>query len=473
MGDTLEIFGKEYTNVAGFKAKDSSGNTLTYTRGGGGSGVDIPIFTLTWDSNFETILSVTCNKTYAQCKSMYESSETPTVVAIASTYSGDELYQESLALNGVMGGTTIRGDFLDYTCSYSGTPQYDIWFFEDGTITAIQPSNRAHTLNVTTNGTYTPEYGDYVWNEVVVNVPSGSSNLQVKTNITPSTSSQTITADSGYDGLSSVQINAMPSGTAGTPTATKGTVSNHAITVTPSVTNTTGYITGGTKTGTAVIVSASELVSGSETKTANSTYDVTNLAELVVNVPTGTARSSSDLTVSGATVTVPAGLYSSQATKSVASGSATTPTTTITANPTISINSSGLITASVSGSQSVTPSVSAGYVSSGTAGTVSVSGSKTSQLTTKAAATYYPSTTEQTISASQYLTGTQTIKAVTVSGLSAANIASGVTVNIGDSADADRIMSVTGTLAFQTIYSGSSTPSSSMGSNGDIYIKTS
>ena len=76
-------------------------------------------------------------------------------------------------------------------------------------------------------------------------------------------------------------------GTEGTPTATKGTVSSHSVTVTPSVTNAAGYITGGTKTGTAVTVSASELVSGSETKTSNGTYDVTNLAELVVNVSGG------------------------------------------------------------------------------------------------------------------------------------------------------------------------------------------
>ena len=82
----------------------------------------------------------------------------------------------------------------------------------------------------------------------------------------------------------------VPTGTAGTPTATKGTVSNHSVTVTPSVTNTTGYITGSTKTGTAVTVSASELVSGSETKTANGTYDVTNLASLVVNVSGGASN---------------------------------------------------------------------------------------------------------------------------------------------------------------------------------------
>lgn len=81
--------------------------------------------------------------------------------------------------------------------------------------------------------------------------------------------------------------------TAGTPTATKGSVSNHSVSVTPSVTNTTGYITGGTKSGTAVTVSASELVSGSETKTANGTYNVTNLASVTVAIPIVTYHTSS------------------------------------------------------------------------------------------------------------------------------------------------------------------------------------
>ena len=156
-------------------------------------------------------------------------------------------------------------------------------------------------------------------------------------------------------------------------------------------------------------------------------------------------KSASDVTVSGATTTIPAGVYSSQVQKTVSSGSAATPATTITANPTISVSSGGLITASVSGSQSVTPTVSAGYVSSGTAGTVSVNGSNTSQLTTQAAQTIHPSATDQTIASQRFLTGTQTVKGVLLTNLSAGNIKKDVVIKVGDSTDDDCVTSVTGT----------------------------
>lgn len=95
----------------------------------------------------------------------------------------------------------------------------------------------------------------------------------------------------GYNDTARVyNLGAMPTGTAGTPTATKGAVNNHSVDVTPSVTNTTGYISGSTKTGTAVTVSASELVSGSQTITNNGTVDVTNLAEVVVSVSGGSGK---------------------------------------------------------------------------------------------------------------------------------------------------------------------------------------
>lgn len=169
------------------------------------------------------------------------------------------------------------------------------------------------------------------------------------------------------------------------------------------------------------------------------------------------SKSGSDLTASGATVTVPAGYYSAAASKSISSGSAKTPATTITADPTISVSSTGLITATTSASQNITPTVSAGYVSSGTAGSVSVSGSSTEQLTTKGATTYKPSTSNQSIASGTYLTGAQTIPAVTVSGLSAAVIASGTTVKIGCAADDDSVMSVTGTLSSVVVSQDSTT----------------
>ena len=135
------------------------------------------------------------------------------------------------------------------------------------------------------------------------------------------------------------------------------------------------------------------------------------------------SKSSSDLTVSGSTVTVPAGYYATQATKNIASASAFPPAIGLT-------SSTGVITG--------TNTFAAGYYAASTS-------TSTLQLTSKAAATYYTSTADQTISSYRWLTGAQTIKSVTYTGLTASNIASGVTVKIGDSGNASRIAQVTGT----------------------------
>lgn len=147
-----------------------------------------------------------------------------------------------------------------------------------GTNTLTLSKTVSVTPNVTTNG-------------YITSGTAGNSDISLTASVNTRSSSDltasgaTVTAPSGY--YASNATKTVASGTEGTPTATKGTVSSHSITVTPSVTNTSGYISGGTHNGTAVTVSASELVSGSETKTANGTYDVTNLAQIIVNVSGG------------------------------------------------------------------------------------------------------------------------------------------------------------------------------------------
>ena len=321
--------------------------------------------------------------------------------------------------------------------------------------------------------------------------------------------------------------------------------------------------------GTAVFVDTSDATLDSANQMLSGYTAYADGTKITGSIAT---KTSSNLTVSGDTVTAPAGYYATNASKSVASGSATTPATTITANPSLSVApSTGIVTGSVSGSKSITPTVSAGYVTAGTAGTVSVSGSNTLQLDTtsvsqgttsvsggsatrgvatwgtgwiqsgsmdaasfantgtsgktyvdisstedapvlvsndylyinkgytddlkislaklvpdgasaslasgvilsgysaydndgklvagsiqsKAAATYNTSSTDQTIASGQYLSGTQTIKAVKTSGISAANIKTGVTIKVGDANDDDRIAAATGTFtAANTVSSG-------------------
>lgn len=96
-----------------------------------------------------------------------------------------------------------------------------------------------------------------------------------------------------------------------------------------------------------------------------------------------------------------------------------------------------------------------------------------SGVTRKGAATITPSKSQQTISSGQYLTGTQTIAAIPA----AYQDVTGVTAAAGDVVSGKKIVSstgatVNGTLVIQHYYTGSSAPSASLGSDGDIYLQT-
>lgn len=375
------------------------------------TGVDLPVFTLTYNE-VQDEYSVTCNKTFAECMALLSN----TAYGAILTEYGSSTY--------ILTGIADNNNRIWYA-SYTGEDiGYDIIYYSNGSIEYVNPSSLSLTLNATSNGTYTADdegrFG--VYTEVNVNVPTPTPTLQSKT-ATPTESAQTITADSGYDGLSGVEVGAISStyvgsgidrrsssdlaesgatvtvpagyyessaskavasGTAGTPTATKGTVSNHSISVTPSVTNTTGYITGGTVNGTSVTVTASELVSGTLTIDSSGTKDVTNYAS--ASVPAGTAGTPS-------------------ATKGTVSNHQVSVTPSVT-------NTTGWIT---------------GGTKSGTA---------------------------VTVTASELASGN---KAITDNG-----------TNI----DVVGYSTVSVAVPFSTIYSGSSDPSSSTGSNGDVYIKT-
>lgn len=145
--------------------------------------------------------------------------------------------------------------------------------------------------------------------------------------------------------------------------------------------------------------------------------------------------------------------------------------------PTVSVSDDGLITATVSNPE--------GYQSSATTKTA------TQQLTTKEAATFTPTTTDQTIDAGQYLSGAQTIQGD--ANLIPENIASGISIfgvsgthqggidtSDATATDADIVAGktayvngtqLTGTLVIQNYYTGSSTPDSATGVDGDLFFK--
>ena len=159
--------------------------------------------------------------------------------------------------------------------------------------------------------TFTSTEGIKVTGTAKVSVPT----LQAKT-ATPPTSQQIITPDSGYDGLSQITVEAMPSGSLSTPT-----ISSSGL-ITAQV-GTSGYLVSGTKvtkqlttqaaktvtptTSEQTVVNSDVYTTGavkvaavpSETKTitANGTYTPSSgkfFSSVTVNVPSSSGGGSSD-----------------------------------------------------------------------------------------------------------------------------------------------------------------------------------
>lgn len=159
----------------GSNAVDMQGGFVS----GGSSGVKLQSKTVTPSENTQTV----------NPDSSYDALSSVTVGAISNTYIGSGVTKKSAATYtpGTSDQSIASGQYLNGTQTIKG----------DSNLTAANIKSGVKIFNVT---------GSYAGSSSGGNTP----NLQAKT-VTPSESTQTVSPDSGYDGLSKVTVNAISS----------------------------------------------------------------------------------------------------------------------------------------------------------------------------------------------------------------------------------------------------------------------
>ena len=159
----------------GSNAVDMQGGFVS----GGSSGVKLQSKTVTPSENTQTV----------NPDSSYDALSSVTVGAISNTYIGSGVTKKSAATYtpGTSDQSIASGQYLNGTQTIKG----------DSNLTAANIKSGVKIFNVT---------GSYAGSSSGGNTP----NLQTKT-VTPSENTQTVSPDSGYDGLSKVTVNAISS----------------------------------------------------------------------------------------------------------------------------------------------------------------------------------------------------------------------------------------------------------------------